>query len=529
MSVFLSILPIALLIFLMVKKNPWPSFAALPFCAALLYFIKLIYFKSSPEIVNATVIKGFIAAYTPILVIFGAILLFKVMRNTGGLEVISRWLNSIADNKVAQLMIIGWCFVFIIEGASGFGVPAALAAPVLVGLGFKPVRAAVLCLIMDSFPVSFGTVGIPTWFGLGQLGLTHQELLQAGFYTAVVNGVAALVVPVIALMFLVSLKEIKKNLIFIYLSILSCIVPFVIIAKFSYEFPTIIGGLIGFSITIFLAKKRIGLSDAGEPVRRKDNNEVPFKTLAKYSFPLWGSILILIITRIQQFGFYDMLTSTKTWVSVQLGNFCHLIISDSLILTAKNIFNTHLAESLKLLFIPSIFPFLIFAVLGILILKRGDMKLIKSTFYESLLQIKLPIITLMAALVFVDLMMIGGDNACTNIIGRSLANLVGDYWSYCAAFLGAIGAFFSGSNTVSNLMFGGIQMSIAQQLNLSQNAVLALQSAGGAFGNMVCINNIVAVCVVLGLTKAEGKIIKKTFIPMFVYGIIAAVVAFFIT
>ena len=77
-------------------------------------------------------------------------------------------------------------------------------------------------------------------------------------------------------------------------------------------------------------------------------------------------------------------------------------------------------------------------------------------------------------------------------------------------------------------MFGGIQISIAQQLNLNQTAILALQSAGGAFGNMVCINNIIAVCVVLGITKAEGYIIKRTCIPMFVYGIIAAIIAFFI-
>ena len=211
MDVFLSILPIVLLIFLMVKKNPWPSYAALPFCAALLYFIKLIYFKSDPQLVNATIIKGFIAAYTPILVIFGAIVLFKVMRNTGSLEVINQWLNSVTDNKVAQLMIIGWSFVFLIEGASGFGVPAALAAPVLVGLGYKPIKAAMLCLIMDSVPVSFGTVGIPTWFGLGQLGLNHHQLLEAGFKTAMINGIAGLVVPIVALLFIVSWKEVKEN------------------------------------------------------------------------------------------------------------------------------------------------------------------------------------------------------------------------------------------------------------------------------------------------------------------------------
>ena len=158
------------------------------------------------------------------------------------------------------------------------------------------------------------------------------------------------------------------------------------------------------------------------------------RKLIKYSFPLWGSIVVLIITRIQQFGFYGLLTSTKEWFSVQLGNLCYLTVSNSLIVTAQKIFNTLESESIKFLFLPSIFPFLIFAVLGIIVL-RMNRELVGITFYESVQQIKLPIITLMAALVFVDLMMIGGDRACTKIIGNSLAHLMGSYWSYFAAFL----------------------------------------------------------------------------------------------
>jgi L-lactate transport len=94
-----------------------------------------------------------------------------------------------------------------------------------------------------------------------------------------------------------------------------------------------------------------------------------------------------------------------------------------------------------------------------------------------------------------------------------------------ASYLGAVGAFFSGSNTVSNLTFGAVQYSVANTTGLSVPLILALQSVGGAMGNMVCINNIIAVCSVLGIDKAEGKILKVTAVPMFIYGIIAAVVA----
>ena len=100
-----------------------------------------------------------------------------------------------------------------------------------------------------------------------------------------------------------------------------------------------------------------------------------------------------------------------------------------------------------------------------------------------------------------------------------------DNWVYFASYLGAIGAFFSGSNTVSNLTFGSIQHSIAQSVGLPGNSVLALQSVGGAMGNMVCINNIIAVCSVLDVQNQEGAIIKKTVIPMAIYGVIAALMA----
>ena len=125
----------------------------------------------------------------------------------------------------------------------------------------------------------------------------------------------------------------------------------------------------------------------------------------------------------------------------------------------------------------------------------------------------------------VKLMMAGGDKSMVKVIGREFAELTKDNWIYFASYLGAIGSFFSGSNTVSNLTFGTIQYEIAQQTGLNPTTVLAAQSVGGAMGNMVCINNIVAVCSVLNVKNQEGDIIKKTIIPMLLYGIITAIFA----
>ena len=241
--------PLIVLIYMMTKKRSVPSNIALPVSAVFVYVIHLIYSASDPNLINATVIKGALAALTPISIILGAVLLTKTMQHSGAGPIVRTWLFGISSNRVAQLMVIGWAFAFMIEGASGFGTPAAVAAPVLVALGFEPLPVALFVLVMNSVPVSFGAVGTPTCFGMGQVGLSHGQLLEIGFRSALINSIAALVIPIIALAFVVSWKEISRNLGFVYLSILSCVVPHVLLAAVNYEFPALVGGAIGFTLS----------------------------------------------------------------------------------------------------------------------------------------------------------------------------------------------------------------------------------------------------------------------------------------
>ena len=136
MDFLLAILPIAILIYVMTKKNSWPSPISLPFAAALVYLLVLVHSRLDPNLVNATVVNGMLSALTPISIIWGAILLSQTLRRSGAERIIGDWLKEVSPNPVAQLMIVGWAFSFMIEGSSGFGTPAAIAAPLLVGLGF---------------------------------------------------------------------------------------------------------------------------------------------------------------------------------------------------------------------------------------------------------------------------------------------------------------------------------------------------------------------------------------------------------
>jgi len=537
-EIVFAFFPILLLIWLMVKKNGMPSARALPFSALVVYLVVLIVFEMNPVAVHANVIKGLLLAWTPILIIAGAIFLFKTLERTGGLSVLRMWLNSVTSNKVAQLMIVGWAFPFLIEGASGFGTPAAIAAPILVGLGFPPVRVAILTLIMNSVPVSFGAIGTPTWFGFSELTLSESEVLVISFKTAILNAAASIVIPAIALIFILKTRTVLKNYLFIFLSTLLTVFPYIIIARYNYEFPALIGGIFGLIATVILARKGIGLSKSLPELReamtsetsdifKETKNDVSpppgLKRLLAASFPLWGTVLVLVITRIPALGIKGLLTSGIELVTVSLGSLGDLSLSRSLVLGLNNILGTSENWTHSLLFVPSLIPFGLVSIVAVYFSGKGS-KTLKSIFNETVNQMVKPTYALLGALVFVSLMMMNGEESLVSLMGEKMAAVTGDSWQLFASFLGGLGSFFSGSATISNLTFGGIQDSIAQTLSLDRTTILALQSAGASMGNMVCINNIVAVASVLALGNVEGAILKKTVLAMLAYGVIISLV-----
>src|SRR5262245_6131997 len=531
MDLFFAALPIGFLVFAMTKKNGLPSTVAFALAALLTYVVRIWFFKTSPNLAHAAIVSGLLQALTPISIVFGAIFFFVALERSGAMGTLRLWLDGVSANRVAQLMIVGWSFIFLIEGASGFGTPAALAAPILVGLGFPPLRVAVLCLIMNAVPTSFGAVGTPTWFGLGGLGLSESQLLEIGLKAAVMHAVAALVIPVIALRFVVDWKEIRRNLLFVELAILASVLPMVTVAAFSYEFPSVAGGIVGLLTTIFLARSGIGLAkkEAGAAVvvaptirsasrQPSERNALPHGDVLRALTPLLATVGLLLLTRIPFFGLRHLLNSEAEWVSVRVGPLGQFCLSPSLVFQLRAILGEDLNWSYALLYVPFILPFFVTAALA-LILDRRPLSVFGAVFKETFARIRKPVIALFGALIFVQLLKVDGPRASTTILGDALAGGTGDLWIYFAGFLGALGSFFSGSNTISNLTFGPIQLRIAQDLALPSMTVLALQTVGAAMGNMVAVHNIVAVCAVLGLKNEEGAILKQTFMQTLMYGL----------
>ena len=398
MPLFLSIFPIVLLIWLMVKKNSVPSYIALPVTAILIYIIQMFYFNSPALALNANVAAGLVATLTPITVIFGAIMFNRMMETTGCIDTIRKWLANISPNPVAQLMIIGWSFAFMIEGASGFGTPAAIAAPILMSLGFNPLRVAIFTLVMNSVPVSFGAVGSPTWFGFGQLNLSHDEIMAIGKQTGIIHFVAGFIIPLIGLSFITSWQEIRKNIGFIYIAILSCTIPYVILAQVNEEFPSLVAGAIGLLISVFAANHGIGLS---KEYPKDPNAEKPsFGAVAKALAPLGMLIGMLVVTRIKQIGLKGLMTSTEPWFAFSLPGLSDITVTESLTIIFGNIFGSGVAEKYQTLYVPAWIPFVI-TVWICIVLYKTKFKDAWTFYVATFNQTKKPLLALLGARIMV--------------------------------------------------------------------------------------------------------------------------------
>lgn len=527
MDFLLAILPIGCLIYVMTKKRSWPSHISLPFAAMLVYLLVLIHVRFDPNLVNATVVNGTLSALTPISIIWGAILLSQTMRRSGAERMIGEWLKEVSPNPVAQLMIVGWAFSFMIEGSSGFGTPAAIAAPLLVGLGFDAVRVAILTLVMNSVPVTFGAVGTPIWFGFSQAQLSPSEILSVSWKSALVNSVAALFVPIIALRFVVGWAQIRQNLFYVYLSILSCVLPSLVLSRFSYEFPSLIGGAIGLCFSAMMARHQVGLApNARDEVKTGPLSERHERVRA--FAPYLMLIAILVVTRVRFLPIRDWLNAEYPRLMLDWGSLGTFSVSTALVFKLDSIFGTSSGWSYNSLFVPALIPFVVVVLVSMPLLKI-DFCALKDVVADTTKRLSGPSLTLVGALIMVQLMTLGGDQAQTQVIGRQFAALTGKSWPFFAPLLGALGAFFSGSATVSNLTFAGIQNSIAHTLGFERTSILSLQSVGAAMGTIVSISNIVAVCSILGLVNQEGFILKRAGIPLLIYSLVAGLSGLIIT
>ena len=536
----IAILPILAVMFFLVVLR-WPATRAMP-VAYVMTLTFALWFWQVPFIhTMAASLRGVVIALTLLWIIFGAIILLFTLRESGAVATIRRGFMDVSKDRRVQIIIVAWLFGSFIEGAAGFGTPAAVAGPLLLALGFPALAAVMTTLIIQSTPVSFGAVGTPILVGMAEslnvpqvenaiaeAGMTYPEFIaQIGVYTAVPHALVGTFIPLIICGMLTKFFGAKRSFReglgiwkFALLGGVCFTVPYVCFAIFlGPEFPSLIGGLIGLALVVTAARKKIFLKDQEpwdfppedqwEPdwkgvIDADVGAERPHMTLLRAWSPYVIVATLLVVTRVPALGIKQMLTSVSfAW---------------------SNILGTSLSQGVQPLYVPGTI-FMTVALITVLLHRMTGAEA-KKAWSDSARMLAGPAVALIFAVALVRIFIDSDTNASglasmPLVLAEFVAYIAGGTWPFFAPIIGALGAFVAGSNTVSDLMFSLFQYGVADRIGVPHLVILGMQALGGAAGNMITVHNVVAASATVGLVGREGLLIRRTILPMTYYVVFA--------
>ena len=456
-------------------KLVWISLISLIFTAAAAAF----YWKMNPDFLLGSLEKGFFVALDIFFIIFGAIFFLEILKKARVIENIGYYLESISGDLRVQVILLAWFFENFLEGTAGFGTPATVVAPLLVGLGVTPLNAVIISLLGNSSAGVFGAAGTPIKIGFG-------DLAGAGlpFKASVINLVGILI-PVFILLFLNKSKGGGKKgffgaLPFAIWSGIAFLVPSILLVPLGQEFPSILGSVAG--IILVLLSIKIGLfAPKANPVFVSKSDHSANLPLKKVVFPYVFLIILLLAGKfaLGQNGFPIPIVIKHTFTFFNPG-FAFILAGIAAAIVFKIPFK-NMFKSSGMALSKSVNPFLVIA------------------FMSSMAQI----------------MVYSGQNSTgaasmINILASSVKNAFLPLW---APFVGALGSFLTGSITVSNLMFGNFLATAAKDLSFDVDSILALALVGAAIGNMIALADILVAETVVGLKNRERDVVKVVIWP----------------
>lgn len=523
----------------------WPAKYAMPVVFLLTALIGVGAWDMTFNRVLASSLQGLVLTAAILWIVFGAILLLNTLKHSGGISAIRRGFANISPDRRVQVLIVAWLFGCFIEGASGFGTPAAVVAPLMVALGFPAMAAVVLGMLVQSTPVSFGAVGAPMVVGvaggLDQIGI-GQQLAAVGsnwdmFFhlivsrVAIIHALCGMFMPLIMICIMTrffgknqSWREGLKMAPFALFTGLAFVIPYAAAGVFlGPEFPSMIGALVGLSIVVpaakagfLLPKTTWDFAPASEwPAEWLGKIEMKIDDMAAkkaISVPMaWTPYVLLAVLLVLSRN----IPALKAWLL-------------SLSFGAKDILGeTGVSASLEMLYLPG--GLLCVVSLMTFFLHRMRVSELVAAVSESSKTLLGAGFVLIFTIPMVRILINSGVNASDLVsmpvaMARLVADSVGSVYPFFAPAVGALGAFIAGSNTVSNLMLAQFQFNTAQLLGISGALMVALQSVGAAAGNMIAIHNVVAASATVGLLGREGITLRKTLLPTLYYILMAGTI-----
>ena len=474
--------------------------------------VSLFAYQVPVTIAFASIIYGFFYGLWPIAwIIIGAVFLYKISVKTGQFNIIRSSILSITEDQRLQMLLVGFAFGTFLEGAAGFGAPVAITAALLVGLGFKPLYAAGLCLIVNTAPVAFGAMGIPIIVAGQVSGVDTMEISQ------MVGRQLPFMVPIV-LFWIMGIMDgwrgIKETW------------PAVIVAGGSFaiaqyltsnfvgpELPDItaaIASLVTLTILLKYWKPKHIFRFADQDTSIDENLEA--QKQQKYSIgqiaKAWSPFMILTVMvtiwSVKPFkdlftkdgALHDLVISIKVPYLHQLVQKMPPVVPEIKNYDAIFKFDWFSATGTAIF---------IAAVITILFLKMKPKEAVV-TFGETLNELKTPIYSIGMVLAFAFIANYSGMSAT---LALALAH-TGKAFTFFSPFLGWVGVFLTGSDTSANALFGALQATTARQIGVPEVLLVAANTSGGVTGKMISPQSIAIACAAVGLVGKESDLFRFT-------------------
>lgn len=450
-------------------------------------FVAKFRFGAGWQVLALAQLKGLLLTLFVLYITWAALILYRVADEAGALSAIGAGLPRLTPDRGLQALLLGWIFGAFLQGVSGFGVPVAVVAPLLVGLGFPPVTAVVIASVGHSWAVTFGSLGSSFYALIGATGLSGEELAP---WSAVMLGLSCLGCGAGTLWVAGGRRTLQAGLIpLLLIGVVMAGSQFLAVTNGLWAIGGMVGGLAGLAVGVAWARWRArgehgsaGLADNGMPLGWALFPYVILVVivLAAQLIPPVRDSLGQVVIRIE----FSELTTTRGWVTpAGTGR-------------TINVFG----HAGALLAYAAIITYALFHRQGRY--APGTLRRIAQTVIQKATRSSLGIAAMVGMAVTME------HAAMTHLLADGVARVAGRAFPLVAPFIGALGAFMTGSNTNSNVVFGGMQQHVATLIGVSPLIILAAQTAGGAIGSMFAPAKVIVGCSTVELGGKEGPVLR---------------------
>jgi lactate permease len=457
--------------------------------------VAVVFFGARFELLAYAQVKAILLSLDVFFIIWSALLLFNIAREAGAIRMIGRALPAMTGDRVMQSLLIGWLMVSFLQGMGGFGVPVAVCAPLLVGLGYNPIQAVAMAAIGHGWAVSFGSLASSFQSLMAITGLPGELLAP---FAAILLGIACIPSGLLVALIGNGWKGLKRALIPVtVIGLVMGAVQYLLATSGIWTLGATGAGIAGLAVGFILIRLPAYRADP-------DGLDLEPETEADKGKSLWLSLLAygLLVVLAFSINLIEPVDAFLGQVSFTL-NFPELSTTLGWVTPAGNgrviqIFGHPGA----ILLYTSIISYVVYRKVGYI--KKGALKSIMGRVVKSGVNSSLGIL----AMVGVASVML--HSGMTYLLAQGLSvSFSQDFYPLVAPFIGALGAFITGSNNNSNVLFAVLQQNAAQLLNLSVPLILGAQTAGGALGSVLAPAKVIVGCSTVGLAGQEGSVMRK--------------------